>query len=1302
MKDPLADLREALEELTLGAEETWQDALQAVVDERDELLRRAKGAEAEVMQLKQSLAAAQEHVDLLRAERPTPSELDEQYQHQRDAVEADRIRVAKQLAEISSSIREKEAEVLRDLQGTASTSASAWTVTNYAPSPVIPEAEDLRASLSVSSAWVSPDQYARTISPILDAVDRLRAERDALRRSLDFARNEYRFTVADLEERLARRVDKTGAEASLEEVELLTSELDEARTKVGDAGVLAAELAAQNARLAEAEETIVKLQNTIAEGHIAVQNMDPSAPTAEAEATSLRTALSHAVVSAQDLSDQLFASQSALSIKEDLLSELTAQLIDITSQRDALQIEVDALQVKIANSNPASDKLMSDRVALALQVSQLRSELNLTGQAMNVAQTTIANLREDIRLSTSEDTDETILRLRAQRDTMEARAAECECMVEEMRRELARVGTDLKLAEERIGFFDNELDQSEATHRELEAKVSELEQEQAERVAALQVVEDEKRELQAAVEALQRQEEEHAGRIGVLLQEKEAAEQAHTALQAHIGELQSTIAELQVSNAAVRAEQQLATEELGSPESAPVDGTSGDELVPTIAAFFAAVHQQRVLKSDVSDLNVEVATLRTALDAKSGNLEASIASYEAAILENVATQHQLTSLKVQQAQSTSALTAAQGKIAKLSDELSTARTEVEIMLERVSKVQSSTNMRSEEAQTKVEQLEKSSAELQARLAATEEELQAAVQAREQVEQERERIQSDVRELERALAAAQQEAAEGKGHETVVATFRIQLEEREKEIAVVRESFQLELLSERETAAAQRQEFTDTISALEFTISSLEGKNTELEVFREKATEFDGLNQQLKMNVQAHAEESKGLREELSVTTERMTAEMTRAEQLERQLVSEAQAAKEQQEKLEAQLKELGGQLGAERAANAQLSSDLAAAKEIAAKHERAAVSLQFDAASSQSDLKRAQAARAKLEEQLGESTKEINRLQAEVVLLQDGVAHAQDVAAQAEQKLSDAMAQPDGPAGPRLAELSARIEELEDQLRKKSTEVEEADDKMIEILKEKKKLQTRVDVLNKKLTTLQTKLQAAKEAGPAELPASKTPTGKTPMARTVKAPIARTVSTASEPSTSKSPAKSTAALPSTGGARSFNRTTSVPVNIFGNTNDAALPPPVFTAAHPTPIPAQISPIRPLRLASKDQAPPEPIIGQKRRMPSEFQEPYTDTAYVPVAAPPKSPAATLRKIVKGRTGFTPVRSPVKRPVSDITNLASSPAPLGMKPRVFSKALSEADGHKAPALSNGRTMSAATEGLFNQISHVLRQH
>ncbi|KZO94009.1 hypothetical protein CALVIDRAFT_600239 [Calocera viscosa TUFC12733] len=1289
-QDPIVDLRNTLEELTLGEEETWQDGLRAVEEERDALLKRAESSEAEIPQLKQALAAALEHVDLLRSERPSSAEVDENYQYARDVAAADRVRVSSQLSEISASIRHKEAEVLRELQGAASASgqtqaAAASPSTPDSPFPITP-AEDiraeinLRASLGASSSWIDPDKYASTIAPLLDAVDRLRSERDGLRRSLDFARNEYRFTVADLEERLAgmaKRVDEAGEEASMEEVERLTNELDDAKTRVVDAEALEQELAAQKEQLALAEATIAKLQITIAGSFVCVQHLDSSATTAQADASALRAALSHAVAEAMDLSDQLFQSQSTLTAKQDMIDELSNQLNEIASQRDALQSEVEALQTKIANSHPASGKVMTDHLTMALEVQQLRFALTRSGQATRVAQATIDDLRQDMAVNSSGNTDQAILVLRAQRDKMELQVAKRTRLAQELRNELARVDTNLKLAESRIDEMNAEADQYEAVQQQLQAKVSALEAERAERLSALQAVEAEKVELQSAVEALQRQEEEHAGRIGVLLQEKEAAEHAQGSLQAHVKSLESTIAELQASEAAIRAEHQQVTERIQVAESTTAEGTSGDELVPTIAAFFAAVHQQRTLQSTVGTLNVEVATLRALLDQKSNELQASTASQEAAVIEGTAVQEQLESLQIQHTQSSSALTAAEGKIAKLSDELSTARTEVEIMLERLSKVQSSNNTRTEEVYTKLEQLEKSSEDLQARLTTAAEELKVAVQAREQIEHERDRIQSDVRDLEHALAVAQQEATAGNAREALVGTLN------------------LELSSEREAAVAQRQEFTDTITALEITISSLETKNSELEVFREKAAEFDGLNQQLKMNIQAHAEESKGLKEELSVTTERMMAEMTRAEQLERQLVNEAQAANELQDKLEAQLKDLDSDLSAERVTNAQLAADLAAAKEVAAKHERASVSLQFGAASSQSDLKRAEAARAKLHEQLDESTREMSRLQAEVVLLQDGLAHAQEIAAQAEEKLADAMAQPDGPASSRLAELSARIEELENQLRKKSAEAEEADDKMIEILKEKKKLQSKVDALNKRVTTLQTKLQATKEAGPADHPPSK--------AATTKAPIARTVSTTSEPSTSRTPGKSSAALPSTSGARSFNRTTSVPVNIFGNTNDAAPPQPALSAAHPVPIPAQISPIRPLRIPFKDAngAAPEPIIGQKRRMPSEFSQPMSDKEYVSVPTP-KSPATTLRKIVKGRTGFTPVRSPLKRPVSDITNLASSPAPLATKPGMFSRTISAMDGYKAPSLSNGRVMSSASEGLFNQLSNVLKQH
>ncbi|EJU02863.1 hypothetical protein DACRYDRAFT_115844 [Dacryopinax primogenitus] len=1321
-EDPIADLRYILEELTQGEEETWFANLAAVEEERNSLLKRVQRSDAEVIYLRKALVAAQEHVELLRSERPTPSENDENYENDRETAAVERSRISEDLARLGKSIRHKEGsvslvlgeeqdidtllrEVLKEIQRVASSSKQRTPPTASTSASVLPPIAspeiNFRESIGPSSSWVDPDAYVQTIAPLLDAVDRLRAERDDLRRSLDFARTEYRFTVADLEERLTQMAEKVKAvdsQTSGAELQSLRQELEVQRRRADEAEALERRLDIQKQELSQAEATIARLQTAVA------NSLTQPSTNAEGDAAALRAALSHAVGDAQIISDQLAACETRLATRQEMIEALQEELEEIGKQRDALGSEVESLQASLARaaSTVGNEVLKNEHRSLKLEMQALEAALLKAEKAAKTAQHTVDSLRAETAASNSGDTDETVRLLRAQRDDLQKKVVERDNLVHEVRKEIMRVDTNLKMAEMRIERLGKEATQHQARKEELKKQIVELEAERTERIDTIFTLEAEKLELQNALNTRATSQQGIAGDYAALLEEKEASDAMQETLQARIDSLHQIISEFQASEESLKAEHQDLTERLRIMESAPVEVPSNDELVPTIAALFAAVHQKRVHQSRNERLDAEITALRSSLGSKSHDLQIAIATIEATTVERAAVQAELVSLKEQQSQSATALVASQAKVQKLSEELSTARTEVEIMLERVSKVQSSTNMRSEEAQEKLELLEKTSQELQARLTAAEEELQAAVEVRKQLEEERERLRADLRELDATLISAQQEAAESKIHEAFVGALQIQLEEREKELATVRESNAAELASEREAANAQTQELTDTVAALESTITALESKTADLETFRQKAGEFDGLNQQMKINHQAHMEETKSLREELVAAGDRATAEMSRAEQLERQLVNDAQAAKQAQQELQSQLHELEQRVKDEQALNAQLTADLTSAKESASQQERASVSLQFDTASAQSDLKREQAARVKLQDQIDQSMNEITRLQAEVKLLRDSLAHAQDVAVEAEQKLAEAESRTaHAKSSAQLVELNSRIEDLEAQLRKKSTEVEEADDKMIVVYKEKKKLEMRVDTLNKKLTSLQAKLVAAKDAPPAAAVASKTPA--------TKAPMPRTVSASSDPSGRKSPAKASATFPSTSGPRSFNRTTSVPTNIFGNSTDPVPPPPAASTEQNTrtlaPIPAQISPIRPLRVHPKhvDDLAPSHIIGQKRPLPIEFTEPIIDKEYVPAPAPtPKSPASTLRKLSKNRTGFTPVRSPAKRTVSDITNLGASPAPLAMKPRVVSKPLSDMGDYRAPLLSSGRMMSSTSEGLFNQITQSLKQH
>ncbi|KAG5351698.1 hypothetical protein C0989_005211 [Termitomyces sp. Mn162] len=278
---------------------------------------------------------------------------------------------------------------------------------------------------------------------------------------------------------------------------------------------------------------------------------------------------------------------------------------------------------------------------------------------------------------------------------------------------------------------------------------------------------------------------------------------------------------------------------------------------------------------------------------------------------------------------------------------------------------------------------------------------------------------------------------------------------------------------------------------------------------------------------------------------------------------------------------------------------------------------------------------------------------AEVNLSLQGAQHKREMS-ELNQQLVALQAQPNLQSA--LAELEERNDEMEELLRKKCVEIEENDDRALEMLKENKKLTSKVESLTRKVQTLQTKLAAAKASIPAPVEAPANPTsqpsiqpsspvskdiGDRPRSVTLASSTAPSVSAAPPvPSISASLSSAPPHAPSSAPRKPSYRAVSGPSSLPRPRTPEQIivqHPPVFKAKTPERKPVS----SPLSESASSSS-----IGKKRRAPDDFGvcESLAPQGFTTECVPSQELSENItttphrRRVLSGlQSGFTPVRN-----------------------------------------------------------------
>ncbi|KAF8274033.1 hypothetical protein EI94DRAFT_1794680 [Lactarius quietus] len=288
----------------------------------------------------------------------------------------------------------------------------------------------------------------------------------------------------------------------------------------------------------------------------------------------------------------------------------------------------------------------------------------------------------------------------------------------------------------------------------------------------------------------------------------------------------------------------------------------------------------------------------------------------------------------------------------------------------------------------------------------------------------------------------------------------------------------------------------------------------------------------------------------------------------------------------------------------------------------------------ESEIQRTLSMQRYLESQLKDSAHEFAVAKAELEQAKEKFAHAEREGKAAEIQLTLQAAQHDkaiasleqeiqklqttSSQDEMIRELEGQIGYMDALMRSKTQEIEENDDRFIELHKEKKKLTGKVEVLSRKVQSLQTKLATLRDSATNQDPAQ-------PTASTSKRspPLAGAATHYTKSSTPASASQD---------SRGSTRTICVPPEDTRtrNTNPPELQDPLPTAV---------------------------VAGKKRAAPDDGDEAVPAQGFTSEGVLVKEPnaATTPRRRKSPRTGFTPVRNTTTRPLTTLVAPGGAAAP-----------------------------------------------
>ncbi|KAK2461425.1 hypothetical protein APHAL10511_005888 [Amanita phalloides] len=1164
----------------------------------DELIKRIEEDEAKIAALEISLRDAQDSSHLKSQTRRLAEQAKKVTERDERCIELVREKedVLDQLADAGQEIQRLTGIIAE--QSNSSTSRPEMNETD----------------MKVEPGSTTDDATLAHIERLLAAVDRLRTERDDLRRDIQFLESESKFTIESLEAKLSAPITNEDATRAVQSRKIV----EHSALVATASAVIIAHL---DSRCSQLHEELLATSDKRSDLQSRLQIKDQLVTEQAEQVHDMETRMKETTFNLQGLCKR----------RDDIESQLTLREIQWEEERQRLnrvnQSTLDGLGRHVQDLSRTLENVESERNSLALQITNLTSELRSVQQELTNAESRYSSLQFQ-QLSTM-STTEANRTLRDQLKEMEMRVTRRTEQIGIHQHDIRRLETNIRLQEERMGEMTAEI---ETLAAQKDAMVEDCADAREARDSALSRVETLEMELETLDSKLEQSDKALVSLVAVVMQ--------------NIGHAKGTIRMMREKEASATGELRAAY------DLHQMLARMSEEDKRSLATLQQSLHDSdagiRQMGIALAISRVEVKTAASTLkqekdrvDARVNELLMDLNQYENRCASVTA---ELEASHLKNGQHALRITDLEARVLELHSDVEKRASETEILLndlshyrERLKTSLDDTEYRTAEknlVETTLESIKFSHAQelktLQEQLITTSETIKQLQLRLTSVEMEKEEMASDYahvkQELEKHVSTAVRtdEAEEG----------RLVLQRRHED-----ELFQLR--NSLHATRVENEKAQERILILESSHQQIQNElNAAYESYMVESAQFNEESRRVKEKLET---DLTVLDSELDKRSCELTGSLEDVRRLTADLGQLSQDHEKEREKNKRQIHILEAQLRAGESALMELkdrtdcvTKDLnKSSEELSAVHKERK-SLQECMTSLEAELQRSVSMTRFLESKVKECEETIAMLSAERELQREEILRTEQLSKTAEVNLTLQSAQhrremaelrneidtlqskPNLAAA--LAELEERNNEMEELLRNKCTEIEENDDKVLEILKDNKALTAKVESLNRKVQNLQTKLTAAKASipKPSAVPAtSSSVTSKTCPQSTP------------PPSESSSHLSKSTPATSSGTHRVVSDGSSV---IRSKTPDSR-------CAHPTVFKTKTPDKHISSISAPEFEETDQVIGKKRRAPEDFDSlpPQGFTVdSVPDDHNENQTPRVRRMRSGGLTGFTPVR------------------------------------------------------------------
>lgn len=900
------------------------------------------------------------------------------------------------------------------------------------------EVSDLQAHIAASEESderfsVSTYQTAEDIERLLSAVNRLRNERDDLRRKLRFLETESRFTAEALEAKRESEA-RTVVDASKhhEQIARMNLRVGALSIVVGYLGeqddMWTVNLASKDADLQAVRE---ELKNVEVELAIATQTLDD-------------------ITLHRDELERQFESSETAWMKE---------LEEVKAAHEETKDSLDRLDSHLSEVSATFEAVEYERDSLAVQVANLTKDLATAQADLNEAESRYSSLQ--FHQLSNMSSNEATRALSGQLEELERRVLRRTEQIGIHQHDIKRLETNMRLQEERIGELMAELEmlasqkdamvEDCAAAREarddavakFEAIEMEVESLREEAVAADTLVKvifglagDARSAVKVSTERTQLAEKEVERLAADRLNAVQQAEQANASLleaQATLTSSQEAIQQMTLALANAQVEVRCLVSSSLSLDEAKADIedrlrdlqdevakhiSEKDALANELCNAQAIVSQVTELQTQVQSVEETMAAMASSHQTALGELQSQLALKNKLLVDNNIEHEQLVNLKVKHAEEMGRL---ESRLVQLTSELEKTKT----------------SQKAAEAARDacVEELAESRSEVEKQLLAVE----SGLQMFREISHELEKMRAD------------RDGETTKFNEDLEA-MREELRTTQVTRDVLDARYQAEISQNQTDSEARLRQLDQQLTELRSNLEEEKRKHDsaihEAEELRSKLI-IDARNHSFQQ--EAHVKELRSI-----------NGRYSQAEELIEELEKEVAAVRKQLSEVRSQVESLQNENTNCQQDNTALEAENQRSLSLIHYLESQVKDLEQTVKTQDADTERCRALLTRAEKSA--ST-------AEVSLSMQNSHHKREIA-EMQRELAALKAKPDFQTI--MVGLEERNSDMEELLRAKCAEIEENDDRTLDMLKENKKLTSKVESLSRKVQNLQTKLAAAK------------------------------------------------------------------------------------------------------------------------------------------------------------------------------------------------------------------------------------